>query len=118
MDSSISSDDGIPIPVAAVHDLPLDASSALPYVIRTGEPQFISSQEDYLRRWPHGVVLPYLDQLDSGFALSIGGADRTRGNGVDTVARRNLEGGGEQSPAGVTDCILYASPQCSTAMDV
>ncbi|MET9037336.1 SpoIIE family protein phosphatase [Streptomyces mirabilis] len=67
----VSSDAGIPIPVAALHGLPLDAPSALPYVIRTGEPQFIPNQEDYIRRWPHGTMVPYFDQLDSGFAISI-----------------------------------------------
>ncbi|MEU1600487.1 SpoIIE family protein phosphatase [Streptomyces sp. NPDC005708] len=67
----VSSDAAIPIPEAAVHGLPLDAPSALPYVIRTGEPQFISNQEDYIRRWPHGAMVPYFDQLDSGYAVSI-----------------------------------------------
>ncbi|MEU0038927.1 MULTISPECIES: SpoIIE family protein phosphatase [unclassified Streptomyces] len=67
----VSSDAGIPIPVAALHGLPLDAPSALPHVIRTGEPQFISNQEDYIRRWPHGAMVPYFDQLDSGYAISI-----------------------------------------------
>ncbi|MGW2612078.1 PP2C family protein-serine/threonine phosphatase [Streptomyces mirabilis] len=67
----VSSDAGIPIPVAALQGLPLDAPSALPYVIRTGEPQFIPNQEDYIRRWPHGAMVPYFDQLDSGFAISI-----------------------------------------------
>ncbi|MFE7793827.1 SpoIIE family protein phosphatase [Streptomyces sp. NPDC057460] len=67
----VSSDAGIPIPVAALHGLPLDAPSALPYVIRTGEPQFIPNQEDYIRRWPHGAMVPYFDQLDSGYAISI-----------------------------------------------
>ncbi|MGV9563924.1 SpoIIE family protein phosphatase [Streptomyces sp. NPDC003480] len=67
----VSSDAGIPIPVAALHGLPLDAPSALPYVIRTGEPQFIPSQEDYIRRWPHGAMVPYFDQRDSGYAVSI-----------------------------------------------
>ncbi|MET8276768.1 SpoIIE family protein phosphatase [Streptomyces sp. NPDC005134] len=67
----VSSDAGIPIPVAALHGLPLDAPSALPYVIRTGEPQFIPNQEEYIRRWPHGAMVPYFDQLDSGYAISI-----------------------------------------------
>ncbi|MCF1512164.1 serine/threonine-protein phosphatase [Streptomyces glomeratus] len=67
----VSSDAGIPIPVAALHGLPLDAPSALPYVIRTGEPQFIPNREDYIRRWPHGAMVPYFDQLDSGYAISI-----------------------------------------------
>ncbi|SEP05023.1 SpoIIE family protein phosphatase [Actinacidiphila rubida] len=67
----VSSDAGIPLPVAALHGMPLDAISALPHVIRTGKPQFIASQEDYLRRWPHGAMVPYLDQLESGFAISI-----------------------------------------------
>jgi PAS domain-containing protein len=67
----VSSDAGIPIPVAALQGLRLDAPSALPYVIRTGEPQFIPNQEDYIRRWPHGAMVPYFDQLDSGFAISI-----------------------------------------------
>ncbi|MFF2431725.1 SpoIIE family protein phosphatase [Streptomyces mirabilis] len=67
----VSSDAGIPIPVAALQGLPLDAPSALPYVIRTGEPQFIPNQEDYIRRWPHGAMVPYFEQLDSGFAISI-----------------------------------------------
>lgn len=57
--------------MAALQGLPLDAPSALPYVIRTGEPQFIPNQEDYIRRWPHGAMVPYFDQLDSGFAISI-----------------------------------------------
>ncbi|MFE3269318.1 SpoIIE family protein phosphatase [Streptomyces sp. NPDC059215] len=67
----VTSDAGIPIPVAALHGLPLDALSALPHVIRTGEPQFIANQEDYIRRWPHGAMVPYFDQLDSGYAISI-----------------------------------------------
>ncbi|MER7679211.1 SpoIIE family protein phosphatase [Streptomyces sp. NPDC096934] len=67
----VSSDAGIPIPVAALHGLPLDAPSALPHVIRTGEPQFIPNKEDYIQRWPHGAMVPYFDQLDSGYAISI-----------------------------------------------
>ncbi|MGV9242765.1 PAS domain-containing protein [Streptomyces sp. NPDC003710] len=67
----VSSDAGIPIPVAALHGLPLDAPSALPYVIRTGEPQFIPNREDYIRRWPHGAMVPYFDRLDSDYAVSI-----------------------------------------------
>ncbi|MGW4610379.1 PAS domain-containing protein, partial [Streptomyces sp. NPDC004532] len=67
----VCSDAGIPLPVAAVHGLPLDAPSPLPYVIRTGEPQFIRNQEDYIRRWPNGAMVPYFDQLDSGCAISI-----------------------------------------------
>lgn len=57
--------------MAALHGLPLDARSTLPYVIRTGEPQFIPNREDYIRRWPHGAMMPYFDQLDSGYAISI-----------------------------------------------
>ncbi|MFC5202423.1 hypothetical protein [Streptomyces kaempferi] len=67
----VSSDARIPIQVAALHGLPLDAPSALPYVIRTGEPQFIPNQADYITRWPHGAMVPYFDQLDSGYAISI-----------------------------------------------
>ncbi|MEU1529895.1 SpoIIE family protein phosphatase [Streptomyces fagopyri] len=67
----VSSDAGIPIPVAALHDLSLDAPSALPHVIRTGEPQFIPNREDYIQRWPQGAMVPYFDQLDSGYAISI-----------------------------------------------
>ncbi|MFG3206473.1 SpoIIE family protein phosphatase [Streptomyces sp. NPDC048192] len=67
----VSSDAGIPIPVAALHGMPLDAPSALPSAIRTGEPQFICSREEYVRRWPHGIMVPYFDQLDSGYAISI-----------------------------------------------
>ncbi|MCX4580538.1 SpoIIE family protein phosphatase [Streptomyces sp. NBC_01571] len=67
----VSSDAGIPIPVAALHGLPLDAPSPLLHVIRTGEPQFIPNQADYIRRWPHGAMVPYFDQLDSGYAISI-----------------------------------------------
>ncbi|MBW8707450.1 Phosphoserine phosphatase RsbU [Streptomyces sp. MBT84] len=67
----VSSDAGIPLPVAAVHGLPLDAPSPLPYVIRTGKPQFIPDQEDYIRCWPHGAMVPYFDQLDTGYAISI-----------------------------------------------
>ncbi|MGW1917453.1 SpoIIE family protein phosphatase [Streptomyces sp. NPDC002076] len=67
----VSSDAGIPMPVAALHGLPLDAPSALPYVIRTGEPQFIPNRDEYIRRWPHGAMMPYFDQLDSGYAVSI-----------------------------------------------
>ncbi|MEU9977773.1 SpoIIE family protein phosphatase [Streptomyces sp. NPDC051014] len=67
----VSSDAGIPIPVAALHGMPLDDPSALPHVIRTGEPQFIPDQEDYIRRWPEGAMVPYFGQLDSGYALSI-----------------------------------------------
>lgn len=40
-----------------------------------------------------------------------GGADRTRGDRVDTVTCGDLEGAGEQSLAGVTGCF------CSTAID-
>lgn len=40
-------------------------------MIRTGEPQLIASQEDYIRRCPHGAMVPYFDELDSGFAISI-----------------------------------------------
>ncbi|WP_406423797.1 SpoIIE family protein phosphatase [Streptomyces sp. NBC_01589] len=67
----VSSDAGTPMPVAALHGLPLDAPSALPYVIRTGEPQFIPNQEEYIRRWPRGAMVPYFDRLDSGYAISI-----------------------------------------------
>ncbi|MEV6993708.1 SpoIIE family protein phosphatase [Streptomyces sp. NPDC093228] len=67
----VSSDAGIPLPVAAVHGLPLNAPSPLPYVIRTGKPQFIPDQEDYIRCWPNGAMVPYFDQLDTGYAISI-----------------------------------------------
>ncbi|MFJ9761788.1 PAS domain-containing protein, partial [Streptomyces sp. NPDC101149] len=67
----ICTDAGIPVPVAAVQSLRLDAPSPLPYVIRTGKPQFIPDQEDYVRCWPHGAMVPYFDQLDSGYAISI-----------------------------------------------
>ncbi|MQY40015.1 hypothetical protein SRB17_80440 [Streptomyces sp. RB17] len=67
----VSSDGGMPMPEAAVHGLSLDAPSPLPFAIRTGKPQFIRDQEDYIRRWPHGAMVPYFDQLDSGYAISI-----------------------------------------------
>ncbi|WP_431964896.1 SpoIIE family protein phosphatase [Actinacidiphila sp. bgisy160] len=67
----VSSDAGIPMPVAAVHGLSLEDPSALPYAIRTGKPQFMRNREEYIRHWPHGVMVPYFDQLESGYAVSI-----------------------------------------------
>ncbi|MYX34860.1 SpoIIE family protein phosphatase [Streptomyces sp. SID8377] len=67
----VSSDAGIPRLVAAVHGVSLDDPSPLPYAIRTGKPQFMRNQEEYIRRWPRGAMVPYFDQLESGCAVSI-----------------------------------------------
>lgn len=29
-----------------------------------------AQKEDYIRRWPHGAMVPYFDQLDSGPAAT------------------------------------------------
>ncbi|RPE42557.1 serine phosphatase RsbU (regulator of sigma subunit) [Streptomyces sp. Ag109_O5-1] len=69
---SVSSDAGILTEEAqALHGMSLDHPSPLPEAIRTGEPQFVPDQEDYVRRWPHGASLPWLARLGSDYTVSI-----------------------------------------------
>ncbi|MFF3878776.1 SpoIIE family protein phosphatase [Streptomyces sp. NPDC001978] len=68
----VSTDAGIGMGEAqALHGMPLDHPSPLPEAIRTGKSQFIPDQEDYIRRWPHGASLPWIDRLGSDYAVSI-----------------------------------------------
>ncbi|MED7821602.1 PP2C family protein-serine/threonine phosphatase [Streptomyces chiangmaiensis] len=68
----VLSDAGIPLPVAkALRDLSLDAPHPLAHAIRTGKPQSIPNQEEYISCWPHGVTLPWIDRLGSNFAVSV-----------------------------------------------
>ncbi|MET8326132.1 PP2C family protein-serine/threonine phosphatase [Streptomyces sp. NPDC005181] len=55
----------------ALHGMSLDHPSPLPEAIRTGKPQFVPDQEDYIRRWPHGASLPWLARLGSDYTISI-----------------------------------------------
>ncbi|MER5915957.1 SpoIIE family protein phosphatase [Streptomyces sp. NPDC001982] len=55
----------------ALHGISLDHPSALPEAIRTGRPQFIPDREDYIRRWPHGALLPWLARLGSDYTVSV-----------------------------------------------
>ncbi|MFD3452021.1 SpoIIE family protein phosphatase [Streptomyces sp. NPDC058691] len=55
----VSTDGGLSTPQADVlRCVSLDDQLPLPDAIRTGEPQFMPSREDYLRRWPYGAALP------------------------------------------------------------
>ncbi|MET7550264.1 SpoIIE family protein phosphatase [Streptomyces sp. NPDC005078] len=68
----VSTDAGISVREAqALHGMSLDHPSPLPQAIRTGKPQFVPGQEDYVRRWPHGASLPWLARLASDYTLSI-----------------------------------------------
>jgi PAS domain-containing protein len=75
----ISTDAGMSTEEAdALHGLSLDDPEPLSDAIRTGEPQLVGSQEDYVRRWPHGAALSWIDLPDSGRAAlvtSLGRAD-------------------------------------------
>jgi hypothetical protein len=68
----VLSDAGYPLPLAkALQDLSLDAPSPLSHAIRTGKPQFIPNQRQYIRHWPQGVLLPWIDQLGADFAAVV-----------------------------------------------
>ncbi|MFJ8026025.1 SpoIIE family protein phosphatase [Streptomyces sp. NPDC096311] len=68
----VLSDAGYPLPLAkALQDLSLDAPSPLSHAIRTGKPQFIPNQRQYIRHWPQGVILPWIDQLGADFAAVV-----------------------------------------------
>ncbi|MFE4654830.1 SpoIIE family protein phosphatase [Streptomyces sp. NPDC056707] len=68
----VSTDAGISMREAqALHGMSLDHPSPLPEAIRTGKPQFVPDQEDYIRRWPHGASLPWLARLGSDCTVSI-----------------------------------------------
>ncbi|MFE7244787.1 SpoIIE family protein phosphatase [Streptomyces sp. NPDC057580] len=68
----VSTDAGISMREAqALHGMSLDHPSPLPEAIRTGKPQFVPDQEDYIRRWPHGASLPWLARLGSDYTVSI-----------------------------------------------
>ncbi|MGW1884944.1 SpoIIE family protein phosphatase [Streptomyces sp. NPDC001970] len=55
----VSSDAGLPTWQGdALHCVSLDEQLPMTQAIRTGEPQFISNQEEFLRRWPHGGAAP------------------------------------------------------------
>ncbi|MGW7614418.1 SpoIIE family protein phosphatase [Streptomyces antimycoticus] len=66
-----SSDAGIPLPVAKAVQESLDVPNPLGLALRTGEPQFIPSRAEYIRRWPHGAELPWIDQLGPHCAVSV-----------------------------------------------
>ncbi|MEU6774718.1 SpoIIE family protein phosphatase [Streptomyces sp. NPDC046759] len=55
----------------ALHGMPLDHPGPLPEAIRTGKPQFIQGREDYIRRWPDGIGIPWKSGLGSDYALAI-----------------------------------------------
>ncbi|MET8536797.1 SpoIIE family protein phosphatase [Streptomyces sp. NPDC005065] len=68
----VSTDAGISVQEAqALHGMSLDQPNPLPEAIRTGKPQFLPDQEDYIRRWPHGASLPWLARLGSDYTISI-----------------------------------------------
>jgi serine phosphatase RsbU (regulator of sigma subunit) len=68
----VSTDAGIsPQEADALHGLSLDAPDPLSEAIRTGEPQVVGSQEDYVRRWPHGAALSWTELPGSGRAALI-----------------------------------------------
>ncbi|MGW7403270.1 SpoIIE family protein phosphatase [Streptomyces sp. NPDC054833] len=68
----VSSDAGICMGEAqALQGMSLDHPSPLPEAIRTGKPQFVPDQEDYVRRWPDGASLPWLARLGSDYTVSI-----------------------------------------------
>ncbi|MER5683039.1 SpoIIE family protein phosphatase [Streptomyces sp. NPDC002205] len=68
----VSTDAGISMREAQVlHGMSLDHPSPLPEAIRTGKPQFVPDQEDYIHRWPHGASLPWLARLGSDYTISI-----------------------------------------------
>jgi hypothetical protein len=68
----VLSDAGYPLPLAkALEDLSLDAPSPLSHAIQTGKPQFIPNQRQYIRHWPQGVLLPWIDQLGADFAAVV-----------------------------------------------
>ncbi|MEW1773517.1 SpoIIE family protein phosphatase [Streptomyces sp. NPDC086777] len=67
----VASDAGIPAwEVDALLGLSLDEDGPLPFVMRTGQAQFFSSQEELARRWPGGDGLP-LPRSAPGTAVSI-----------------------------------------------
>ncbi|MGI5141337.1 SpoIIE family protein phosphatase [Streptomyces sp. CA-106110] len=69
---SVSTDAGISMCEAqAVHGMSLDYPSPLPEAIRTGKPLFVLDRADYVRRWPHGASLPWMDRLGSDYTVSI-----------------------------------------------
>ncbi|MFF0286474.1 SpoIIE family protein phosphatase [Streptomyces sp. NPDC005262] len=69
---SVSTDTGITMCEAqALHGMSLDHPSPLPEAIRTGKPQFVLDRADYIRRWPHGASLPWMDRLGSDYTVSI-----------------------------------------------
>ncbi|MFF3462174.1 PP2C family protein-serine/threonine phosphatase, partial [Streptomyces sp. NPDC002619] len=57
--------------IETLDGLRLDHPSPLPEVIRTGRPQFIPDREDYIRRWPHGVLIPWFSRIGFDYAVSI-----------------------------------------------
>ncbi|MFD4508098.1 SpoIIE family protein phosphatase [Streptomyces sp. NPDC058457] len=68
----VSTDAGIAMwEVDVLHGMSLDHPSALPESIRTGKPQLILDQKDYLHRWPHGAVFPRLHLLGSDYVTLI-----------------------------------------------
>ncbi|MDX2647318.1 SpoIIE family protein phosphatase [Streptomyces sp. PA03-1a] len=56
--------------VEALHGLRLEHPTPLSEAIRTGQPQFISDREDFVRRWPHAPSLRFL-RLGSDYAISV-----------------------------------------------
>ncbi|SHN36016.1 PAS fold-containing protein [Actinacidiphila paucisporea] len=68
----VSTDAGIsPEEADCLHGLSLDDPDPVSEAIRTGKPQVIGSQEDYVRRWPHGAALSWVDLPSSGRAALI-----------------------------------------------
>ncbi|CAG6397436.1 SpoIIE family protein phosphatase [Streptomyces cocklensis] len=68
----VSTDAGVSTEEAdALHGMSLGDPDPLPVAIRTGEPQLIGSQEDYLQHWPHGAALSWFDLPDSGRAALV-----------------------------------------------
>ncbi|MFJ7946494.1 SpoIIE family protein phosphatase [Streptomyces sp. NPDC096354] len=69
---SVSTDAGITMgEVQALHGISLGCPSPLPEVIRTGKPLFVLDREEYIRRWPHGASLPWMDRLGADYTVSI-----------------------------------------------
>ncbi|MFE7238846.1 SpoIIE family protein phosphatase [Streptomyces sp. NPDC057580] len=60
----VSSDASVdPRQIAAMDGLSLGDPLPLTCVVRTGTPQFIPNQEEFIRRWPQAVCFPWIDSF-------------------------------------------------------
>ncbi|MFI8951550.1 SpoIIE family protein phosphatase [Streptomyces sp. NPDC053750] len=95
----ISTDAGIPLALAnAARSVSLDASSPLPYAIRSGEPQYLSGRAEYVLRWPQGVSAPWLGPDTALSVTPLGPAgDQPLGAWMVTYERPRRLSGDEQA---------------------